>query len=337
MGTAVQRALLIQLIVAAIIFSQQSLLADDVSVESVRSAWDRRRALLRSFEYKCKLEEERIVPLDEGRPDNPFGGSVDDGKPKIAPTLRTDMTFAVSGDKMALTVTGDWWSYDTAATVPREFRVVFDGMQNRQLLSGGSIAFGEFNEQPKPSGHLVVGVNQTPIWLASDPEKHLELYGCDLNKFQIHKESANYEGHVCVVLSFARSRHWFGLIYVDPARDYVPIFFNDAYDGVIQGEVAIEYAPHKTCGYVVARWKKKQFHLSGRIENSVKGEVIGCKINESIPDSTFKLDFPVGAHILKREGDKRTYFVQLPGGKLRQVPESEHGLQPGTKPARIKR
>jgi hypothetical protein len=55
-----------------------------------------------------------------------------------------------------------------------------------------------------------------------------------------------------------------------------------------------------------------------------EGKVKSCKINSDINDPRFAIKFPFGTHVIKKDGEKRTYFIQREDG-LRPIKEEEFG------------
>jgi hypothetical protein len=300
--------------------------ADNVTVEQVRAAWERRRESIRSFQYECELEEYLVKGSLNNvvEPSNkPRGKDV----PNEDLILHSTIAFALSGSKIACCEEGEQWDEDSGSIEIRKFRSTFDGIQNKTLFDEAPLAEALVDSGGKAADALTVDVNLIAIWLAYSPADLLQRLGCNSDRMRVSDLHGFRDGHNCVELSMPRRNPaWRALVCVDPSRDYVPLQFTMKKDDVLRSDRSIQYVRDEQVGWRVSAWHEKRFNTSGGLERSSSGEVKRFSINQPLGDEVFRFQFPEGTHVVEGHGDTAKYYIALGDGKKREIARKEFGV-----------
>jgi hypothetical protein len=104
-------------------------------------------------------------------------------------------------------------------------------------------------------------------------------------------------------------------IWVDPARDDVPILFERTLRGSLMWNVAIQYRRSPEAGWVPEHWTC-QYPLPTFEAHCTATKL---SVNQSLPPKTFQLDFPPGALVFD-EPSHTPFLVALDGSRVSPPP-----------------
>jgi len=306
--------------------------SDDVSLQDIRAAWERRRESIKSFRYECRLQE-GLIKGSRSRMANPLGGQHKKDVPGADVILETVLTFSLAGKKIACTKEGEQWIDQLNAPATREFRATFDTVHNKTLTRGGPLDLGGVATAGKPDDILTVNADTTAFWLAFSPVTWMQQRLYDPDRMAVSQAHAFRGGHACVELSTPRRNpSWRALLYVDPSRECIPLQWIEEYKGVVRTDLSIEYVSDEGVGWRVSAWHQKRFDGSGTLDSSSTCEITRCAINERVADDVFTIEFPTGAHVAEHDGDTAKYYIALGGGKKRYISSSQFGVLPPAVP-----
>jgi hypothetical protein len=339
------------------------------ALQKIRFAWEKRRASLKSFWYECDFKQTGFqqAPTNAGRTaeqGDPFGPSGDN---KLDP--RGTFTLGCAGEKVAWVRQYDERNALTGKRQTTKNSASFD-MVHYQMLgqTSGLPALGQIVSAVKLDKQDVFRagvplalrdmvrkyVNQTALWMWFSPVVHLKDVGYPVDKMEVRRLHARHNGRDCLEAAItavvpdwflahvdsARKAafrdevaKWRMVLYVDPARDYLPIAYVHQHRGVTKRDVEILYVREHDDTWRVSAWEDKNFDESGKLYQTSNFEVKRCSINKPLHDDIFTWDFPKGAEIVDHDSDPPKYFLALGKGKRRYIPESEYGALHDKPPA----
>ena len=293
----------------------------DVSPKEVLAAWRKRQASIESFQYRCQLKDKKTQPKRE---------------------LARTFIFSLCGDRIAWSEFGEQWGPERVSnpfaplkgngpTQTMKERVAYDGIYTRKLddfpATTGRRGVLALSNGPRQYRDLVTAYDtQTQIWLWFSPVVWLHGQGYYPEKMSVANLHAPRDGQDCVELSMISSINplWKVLIYVDPARDYVPLQIVQILDGDVMQERAIRYVRDAKVGWRVSGWNSK----SDRYKQDISCEVVACSVNAAIADDVFTFEFPQRTLVKEPFGETENgawkYFIALGGGKRRYISKDEY-------------
>lgn len=311
---------------------------DNRALQKVRDAWKKRQADIKSFEYECKLVTSTVVPVRGADADDPFAEPKIDGATTVRLRNGT-MRFSVAANKISLEHGATDIPPDGSDDLPKESRsqAVFDGRESRSIRIGGThLVLGTLQRDGKPLDILTVYTHETAYYLAYSPADFLDRVGCDVGNITVRATDVDVDGRKCFELTMPRKRpsKWIARLYVDPARDYVPVALKHELDGALYNHVAIEYTKDQAAGWRVTGWTNEQFNAKGKLKETTWGKVTRCTVNEPLDDALFRLEFPVGTHIdeITERGETKGYFKQGKKGELIPIEKAEYGREDAAGP-----
>ncbi len=206
--------------------------ADPVTPKIILDAWQRRANKLRSFDFECDLERSMPAAGVAGRVNlaaQPIAVQENEADP-VPKTLKSSLSFLMSDNKYAMSLETEIWdtSAGTKSSTAQVLKMVFNGRENRELNSRGEMHTGTITSGAQPSARMVTNLYFNAIWLSTNPMAYLDEYlafqSREMTIVDAHKKCGDVE---CIELRIPRNgnANVAGLIYVDPARDYIPIRF----------------------------------------------------------------------------------------------------------------
>jgi hypothetical protein len=288
---------------------------DSAVVEQVRAAWQKRHALIRSFQYECDLGSSRSVPQSKAGKPSPFGPDWEKDVPNAPVLLHKAVGFTLSGEKLAYSETGDHWDEGLGSVGTSTFKGAFDGRAYRNFMYTGVVAQGFVNPastRAAPIDAITKNRNQTAMRLWQGPSDCLNTLSYSIDRMEETGRRAFCDGFECVELSVpAKGKFpWRVLIHADPSRDYAPLEYIEENAGNVVRQLTVQYVQDTKVGWRVSAWSDISFNSKGLLTDSVVCKVKNCSINEAIPESTFMLEFPVGARVCDvTSGEKQYYTV----------------------------
>ena len=323
--------------------------ADD-ALEKTLAAWEKRRAILKSFQYECDFKVNGFQqPLtstprrvDEGNPFGPTGDNIAD--------VRGKFTLSRAGEKVAWIQTDD-----------ERRRALDKPGTNKRLSSYDTVHYQSLIQtfDFPPMGHIVPAAKldkpidrnagaprhalrdmvrkygyQQAVWMWFTPVVLLNDMNFSADKMEVSRLHVRHNGRDCLEAVVPNPHKWQIVLYIDAARDYVPVgFVEQNAAGITKKDAEIQYVRDKDAGWRVLAWADKQFDESGKLYRSSSFEVKQCSINKPIRDEVFTWGFPKGVEVIDYDTDPETYFVSLGNGKHRRISKREYGALPAAPPA----
>ena len=338
-----QRALLSSTMALIVLFALPPLLAvadpdiapstatADTLVQNTLANWDRRFKATKSFEYHCEVQHAKAVLTNPQNNDaEPFGAihHTPDNSQTIA--LRSRFSYVMSGDKLAFREIGERWDPTLGKRVEKQVDVVFDGTTDLSLTDFHiGVVQGHLFHNVIPGPLLTDYIYLTPLRMAYNPLDCLTREGLDTAHILVASANSVVDGVDCVQLSLVRQDpQWHMSLWVDPARDFVPVKIRSECNGKPCYETAIQYAADSGVGWRVAGWTLKLYDKTEMCTETTNGYVTKASLNQPPDDKIFTLTFPVGAQVIERKGATTTYFVVRENGKREPIPEAEYGTVP---------
>jgi hypothetical protein len=295
-------------------------------LESIQKSWADRRESIKSFYYKCTLEETINLPVASVVDPFKYGG-VDPADKFGEATLTKALLYAFDSGKFAYQEEGVGWNPQLKKVASTRSISVANPTGVMTLLQTNEILHGSIDKRtwdgPAPS--VILTARQGPFVLAFDPKLRLKRLGYDMNGMRIVDDRAFRRGHACSEVKLTRVGQgptWIGLLYVDSSRDHIPISFIEQHQGATVSELNIEYAPLGT-GWAVSSWREVRFDSDGSIERTEKGAVNERTINTAIDPQLFELSFPTGTRVVERSDGGKKFFIKDADGSLKPVKQKE--------------
>jgi hypothetical protein len=140
----------------------------------------------------------------------------------------------------------------------------------------------------------------------------------DVGKLALTDSKSEVEGQPCLLVKHAED-----MIWVDPAKDFVPTRYRAIEGGVTWQWIDITYAADVQHGWIPKFWKQV-VAPSGTIWNTTTLEVVEYKIGaDSVSDETFTVQYPPGTWVRDYIHDKS--WIVREDGSRRMVLKSEDG------------
>jgi hypothetical protein len=114
------------------------------------------------------------------------------------------------------------------------------------------------------------------------------------------------------------------VLYVDPARGYVPVKWQTSFHGRPMKTFSIAYQENAANELVIKSWELIDCDEAGIIESVRKGTVTSSTLNGQVDESRFEIKFPIGTHIIEKDGDVKKFYIQDKEGLVPMEPE-EYG------------
>ena len=295
----------------------------------VFDAWSQRPKKIRSFQYQCDLVRTKVAGDGKGI-EEPFADRGQDGASNKLEILQGRFTFTMAGEKLAYRETGDGWDEQFARKRPRNVTAIFDGDSNKSLHAAGPIPLGGITKATLPADSLTVSTNIIAILWTHSPVRQLERQAYHVQQMTVRESHIQCDGIDCMQLSIPRGKpgsknKWTGFVYVDPAREYLPIRFVQELNGQRRSAYSIKYVPDSQIGWRISEWTEDRFDETGRLDYTLSGRVTACMINKPVSDDTFAIEFPIGTHVVERDGVAEKYFIVEGGEQRKYIPQSEYG------------
>jgi hypothetical protein len=122
-----------------------------------------------------------------------------------------------------------------------------------------------------------------------------------------------------IALEFADAKVW-----VDPAKDFLPVRYTKGELKSLRSEMEIEYALDEKLGLVPQSWTSKQYDSTGKLYVSDTAKVLEYSVNKPLADPDFELDLPVGTRIYDQTSRKE--FIVRAGGQRELVSAEPNGI-----------
>ncbi len=199
---------------------------------------------------------------------------------------------------------------------PEEGLSIFDG----EFFTSYSVRPSK-SRYPSASRHRAGQIRPRewyPIALAYRPFKVIR------GEMAITNTQGVVEGRPCLVLGQQEQRQdgtWETQVWVDPVRDYLPVRYYLLFKGKPYFTLETTYRDDGQGRWAPASWTLVELNASGEVRWSETMTVRKLRINEPIPDETFKFEYPPGTYVKDYVTNER--FVVKPSGERRVHAEGE--------------
>ncbi|MGC1272099.1 MAG: hypothetical protein WBC44_00220 [Planctomycetaceae bacterium] len=281
---AVPRRLVACVVLWTVASSAQSDAADPTAIweafrhrqaaaETAKVVWSKQRMIPAA---RMRARSQEVAPADIGDLESP--------------SHRSELILA--GERVRYeTSVSSFRGEDNGTLVPRIS--AYDGERIRSLTNGdfggdeGVTAFDEWGNV-----HLIGPVfNLRPL--------HPEAFGPDPNAWLLEDRPAVVAGRPCLVIARRQQSGILNRVYLDPARDYVPLRYESTVDGRLSVRADMRYERTEAPTWMPSSWTST-FYRSSTSENELEEVTLGLKV----PDETFMIAFPVGAEVVVADGKR---------------------------------
>jgi hypothetical protein len=276
-------------------------------VKSARFVWKEVRTDAKGF-LSCM--QPPILP--DGK--KPWDGKI---LPPVDVTYETEVEVAFKeGEYLRYAYTAQLWSPETNKLKKLPTTIVWNNKEHRSVATR--------LESDYPTG-TIDGVNRTSE--AKNPKlrpvlHHLRgaesrLRPYDIEQFEVIPQQTIVRSRPCVELrketryenEITRYQLW-----LDKERDYVLVRELITANEAVLIKLDIDYQPNPTVNWLPHSWSYTSMHPveKGQPLNLAKATMIDSALNESLDDTLFTIDYPVGTSV----GDNRTgttYIVKESG------------------------
>lgn len=286
-----------------------------ISLDSILKAWDGRAAKIRSF--SCAWEGTRYELVDKSDQDVAAQKA---GAKVMLPehiTYKFNMRFiADDRGRARFDYEGQEWSAKDSKLVPNRIFDIFDGSDRVTFSPGGgagAVNFPNAHIRKASAADSARDRRTTPFRLAFRPLDRA-MWVFDRKKLELTHERGVVDGQQCVML---RHNDW--VVWVDPARQFIPLRLHENRRGVMVRSLDIGYTRHDQLGWAPRKFKDVWLGDTGIVYSSIDAVVSDCSINRSIPDDTFKFDYPYGTWVRNYDTNER-YLVRKDGERRPILP-----------------
>jgi thiol-disulfide isomerase/thioredoxin len=119
----------------------------------------------------------------------------------------------------------------------------------------------------------------------------------DPSKFRVLAQRGKIGDVACVVIETKLNPGMLWSLWLDPARDYLPLREHRTMNGEDRIRIDLSYRADATCGWVVTGWKQANVGIGGMLLNPVIDTVTEFTVNQPIPASNFQLEIPRNAQV----------------------------------------
>lgn len=306
---------------------------EDLTTAMVLAAWRKRGESVKSFRYDCQVETTALSSDAAPLAQSPKGAAADDQPQKTVETC----SFCVSGKKMAyLSERREPDDSTESGFKVCKDKAVFDGASYKILWDAESrMPMGQMTRDDKFHAvcyyTLKAHQNNMALWLWFSPTDRLQLLGHILEGMTARRQHVACDGHDCVEFSVPRTNPaWQTSIFVDRARDCLPVQLIQDAQGSLTCKLLIRYSRDESVGWRVSDWEYESVSsFSSARVRTVKCKVTNCTVNKPIADEVFHIEFPEGAHVVEHINGTDRYFIVLPEGKRQPIDAKNYGEMPG--------
>jgi RNA polymerase sigma factor (sigma-70 family) len=315
-----------------------------VTLEDVLSAWRKRDARVRSMSFKWDSQQfTGSAALKRGHMLDHNGL---EGPPEADRTSNVCYRFVSDGrGRMRFEERGQAWLSNQTPNKVRTFTDVFDGHREQVFLEHASIDFPNANFKNKKAEEVVYNrLPLLPLQLVyrgvQDPVYDTDGKGKDpvVEKRWpvVGKRTEVVDKHVAVVLTFAYqvtfpatpargplTTEIVRSVWVDPARDFVPLQYTETTHGFVRTFVRIAYTKDADLGWVPQSWTTSLLDKQGDTEMSEAAQVTKYSINSEVAETEFTLKLPLGTWVT--DSDTKEVYLLRANGKRPILPGEFNG------------
>jgi Thioredoxin-like len=252
------------------------------SLDAIVAAWSKRQAEIKSFKFTWREQTEG---------------------PRTNPDSATQ-TLAVDGERFSFC--------DNAHGVPT--RTAFDGASMRTywgpfVPNRGPVrptaGHGRIYAEPNP--HSVPISTGRPLLQAFRP-LHPESAFISPYSYRVSPNRGKIGGVSCVIIESIDEEPRRYSYWLDPAREYLVLREHHTRNGQDTSRTDLSYRHDESHGWVPVGWKSASVDNWGDLEQSVTATVTEWSVNQPLPLSEFRLEFPKDTlfPLLPRKRPERT-------------------------------
>jgi hypothetical protein len=290
------------------------------SLQALVAAWKERESKVASFDFAVSGKEfKRATTIPEQA--MIMVGQVPKSGPLSLPDLTTPVTIRVVSDqsrRARLEYTSTSWSAEKGGYVPQAVTDVFDGKARKLLIPSGWLDYPCASITGDIATQWAADVRFSPIGMVLRP---LSMGFFDTAKLVITPNTALVDQQPCLIVTHSQGQDLENRVWVDPARDYVPVRWYEVYRGTTTVSIEIKYSSDPQYGWVPTSWNYAYLLPKGEVRESISCKVTHYEINKPISDDTFDIQFPPGTWVTDTINNE-TYIVRE-GGKRRPVVSGE--------------
>ncbi|GEM_PF-5191332 len=294
--------------VALVSSGAHQVLADDEPVDVTIKAWQGRAARVKGLEFVSSgMETQSGRKADSARKIS--------ARPGVTFANETRFVIDVQG-RVLLDYQGKRWSAERAEYLDSRTFTVFDGRTRTDYFPSGEAFPSAHITQEEASSSTGRHVRTLPIRLVFRPlDGKLGVF--DPGKLATTGLKAEVGEARCLILKNGEDQVW-----VDPARDYIPLRWYQKRGGVTYWFIEIDYELDKEHGWMPIKWKNVALNPAGDILDSVTAIVSNYRINRMVPDKEFRVEFPAGTWVQNYITEER--YIVREGGAKRRVAKGEY-------------
>lgn len=283
---------------------QYPAISPDKLGEEVLRAWDLKTSKLKSIEMAADLDEKT---LGTDAPPSSLGDPFAEHKSERDQLAKVKLKYLQSGEFVKLGRHSDrvYNGKPNAEYVSQLLLLSFDGRRNYQLVDQATrIPMGMIDKSPKAISKLNTHIDFVAIQLWHDPTKVLDAIGWNIAGMTSDGTIHEIDGISCLRMEIPRKNNkaWTSVLYVDPVRGYVPVKWQTLFRGKPSKTFSIRYRENALNEFVIANWECIDCDEAGIIESIRKGTVTSCTLNGQFDDSRFEIKFPIGTHVIEKDG-----------------------------------
>lgn len=279
--------------------------------EALLAAWNHRQKSIHSFHFAWSGNHFRGAQAVESLAVLGPGGK---------PPTRSDLSckthtslYVDEKGRFRVDTEGQIWSREQSAYVPHATSTLLDGHLQKGFSSKtittdfpvGMIMDGNTSDSRK-------AVLYRPITMAYRPFDTTMSY-LDAGNLKMTAEQGMVDGRPCLILR-QRTGDSVQTVWVDAGREFVPVRYLSERGGVTSFQVDVSHSKDAKYGWVPTSWSIALLEKDGAISESWDAKVVKYELNETIPESTFQLDYPPGT-MVHDSTTKEDYLVLENGGK----------------------
>jgi hypothetical protein len=285
-----------------------------VTTEVVLQAWQDRAARVKAFDVSWAGT---MYTLDVNH-EAAGAGTTADGAPKPPPNANFPIEMRLALDdrgRARFEYAGKTWASRKNAMVDEVTIDLYDGKQRKTFFQDEAKGFPSYHLSAAASAEFVRHVRLVPLRLALRPLD--PRVGCfTAGELTLTDQQGMVDGKACLVLKHPR-----GTVWVDPARQFIPVRYFAVDQGKVTRQLEIDYDPDGVAGFLPKAWKDVRLLPAGVVEDSVTATVTKTALNRPLPDDTFEVQYPEGTWV--RNYDTGERYIQRKHDK-RPIPPGEY-------------
>jgi hypothetical protein len=299
-------------VLLALAWASQTLAVNAATdLASVIKAWNDRQAAARSLHFSWSGEEfcsgdlsAAFAGLGHGRARK--GHAADAPPPDTSFEIRMEFFLDARG-RVRFDAHGKQWSGERREFVPTTGINVFNGQCEHTFFPNGVKSFPSAHISADKASDVANDMRLLPIRIVYRPfDATMGVFNS--SQLALTAEKGVVDGQSCAILRQGIGRS-LQSVWVDASRDCVPVRYITTRDGRARTQIDISYAKDDKHGWVPNSWNILQLTPVGGTLVSFSATTVKCAINETIPDNTFQLSYPVGTWVSNNITDE-TYILQ---------------------------